>query len=58
MTELIQRQTLLYPLHTRCTTFPNSPHPKSLSQSGRGTLSTLAPLLPLWEKGLGDEGLV
>ena len=32
-----------------------SPHPKSLSQSGRGTLNP-APLLPFWEKGLGDEG--
>lgn len=32
-----------------------SPHPKSLSQEGRGTLK-LAPLLPKWEKGLGDEG--
>jgi hypothetical protein len=32
-----------------------SPHPKSLSQRGRGTLN-LAPLLPFWEKGLGDEG--
>jgi len=32
-----------------------SPHPKSLSQKGRGTLNP-APLLPLWEKGLGDEG--
>ena len=31
------------------------PHPKSLSQNGRGTLN-LAPLLPSWEKGLGDEG--
>jgi cobyrinic acid a,c-diamide synthase len=30
-----------------------SPHPKSLSQRGRGTLT---PLLPLWEKGPGDEG--
>ena len=32
-----------------------SPHPKSLSQSGRGTLNSV-PLLPFWEKGLGDEG--
>jgi len=32
-----------------------NPHPKSLSQSGRGTLNP-APLLPFWEKGLGDEG--
>ncbi len=32
-----------------------SPHPKSLSQSGRGTLNPV-PLLPFWEKGLGDEG--
>ncbi len=32
-----------------------SPHPKSLSQAGRGTLNP-APLLPTWEKGLGDEG--
>jgi hypothetical protein len=36
------------------------PLPKSLSQSGRGTLKghilDLAPLLPFWEKGLGDEG--
>ncbi len=32
-----------------------SPHPKSLSQAGRGTLNP-APLLPFWEKGLGDEG--
>jgi hypothetical protein len=31
------------------------PHPKSLSQSGRGTLNP-APLRPFWEKGLGDEG--
>ncbi|OLP15670.1 hypothetical protein BST81_24875 [Leptolyngbya sp. 'hensonii'] len=30
-----------------------SPLPKSLSQNERGTLN-LAPLLPLWEKGLGD----
>jgi hypothetical protein len=30
-------------------------HPKSLSQGGRGTLNP-APLLPFWEKGLGDEG--
>jgi hypothetical protein len=36
------------------------PLPKSLSQGGRGTLKDnmfdLAPLLPAWEKGLGDEG--
>lgn len=32
-----------------------NPHPKSLSQSERGTLN-LASLLPSWEKGLGDEG--
>ncbi len=32
-----------------------SPHPKSLSQGGRGTLNP-APLLPFWEEGLGDEG--
>ena len=31
------------------------PHPKSLSQVGRGTLNP-APLLPKREKGLGDEG--
>ncbi len=31
------------------------PHPKSLSQPGRGTLN-LAPLLPFWEKGLGAGG--
>ncbi len=29
--------------------------PKSLSHLGRGTLNP-APLLPFWEKGLGDEG--
>jgi len=34
----------------------DNPHPKSLSQDGRGTLKYLAPLLPAWEKGLGDEG--
>jgi mRNA interferase RelE/StbE len=34
--------------------FCNS-HPKSLSQGGRGTLNP-TPLLPFWEKGLGDEG--
>jgi hypothetical protein len=39
-------------------TYPSgSPHPKSLSQYGRGTLNNLAPLRPFWEKGLGDEGL-
>jgi len=32
-----------------------SPHPKSVSHSGRGTLNPV-PLLPFWEKGLGDEG--
>ncbi|XGB40001.1 MAG: hypothetical protein LVT47_04180 [Cyanobacteria bacterium LVE1205-1] len=32
-----------------------SPHPKSLSQRGRGTLN-LVPILPFWENGLGDEG--
>ncbi|BAU43876.1 hypothetical protein O77CONTIG1_03708 [Leptolyngbya sp. O-77] len=32
-----------------------NPHSKVLSQSGRGT-SNPAPLLPFWEKGLGDEG--
>ena len=32
-----------------------SPHPKSLSQSGRGTLNPV-PFLSFWEKGLGDEG--
>jgi uncharacterized protein (DUF433 family) len=32
-----------------------SPHPKCLSQSGRGTLNPV-PLLLFWEKGLGDEG--
>ncbi|XGB40248.1 MAG: hypothetical protein LVT47_06025 [Cyanobacteria bacterium LVE1205-1] len=32
-----------------------SPHPKSLSQNGRGTLNPV-PILPFWEKGLGDEG--
>jgi len=36
---------------------PGSPHPKSLSQNGRGTLKNVAPLRPWWEKGLGDEGL-
>jgi hypothetical protein len=36
--------------------YPNPPHPKSLSQSGRGTLRNLSPLLLSWEKGLGDEG--
>jgi hypothetical protein len=34
--------------------YPQSPHPKSLSQSGRGTLRNLAPLLLPWEKGVGD----
>ncbi|MFN5513550.1 MAG: alpha-mannosidase, partial [Cyanobacteriota bacterium] len=34
-------------------TFGNDPHPKSLSQGGRGTLT---PLLPERDKGLGDEG--
>ncbi|XGB39091.1 MAG: hypothetical protein LVT47_13365 [Cyanobacteria bacterium LVE1205-1] len=33
----------------------SSPHPKSLSQSGRGTLNPVL-LLSFWEKGLGDEG--
>jgi len=33
------------------------PHPKSLSQEGRGERDfNPAPLLPFWEKGLGDEG--
>ncbi|MEM8639910.1 MAG: hypothetical protein AAGG51_14010, partial [Cyanobacteria bacterium P01_G01_bin.54] len=32
-----------------------SPHPKSLSQAGRGTLNP-APLLLFWVMGLGDEG--
>ena len=32
-----------------------SPHPKSFFQEGRETLNP-APLLPFWEKGLGDEG--
>jgi hypothetical protein len=32
-----------------------NPHPKSLSQSGRGTFNP-APLLLFWERGLGDEG--
>ena len=32
-----------------------SPHPKSLSQNGRGTLNPV-PILPFWENGLGDEG--
>ena len=31
-----------------------SPHPKSLSQSERGTLN-LAPLLLFWEKGVGED---
>jgi len=30
------------------------PHPKSLSQRARDFERT--PLLPFWEKGLGDEG--
>jgi hypothetical protein len=32
------------------------PHPKSLSQVGRGTTLRL-PFSQIWEKGLGDEGL-
>jgi hypothetical protein len=32
-----------------------SPHPKSLSQAGRGTLNP-APLRPFWAEGLEDEG--
>jgi len=31
-----------------------SPHPKSLSHSGRGTLNPVT-LYPFWEKGLGDK---
>jgi hypothetical protein len=31
------------------------PHPKSLSQDGRGTTLRL-PFSQIWEKGLGDEG--
>jgi len=40
-----------------CRNYSVRPHPKSLSQAGRGTLKGFTtPLLPFWEKGLGDEG--
>ncbi len=37
--------------------YSNDPHPLPLSQGGRGEKMPLVPLLPIWEKGLGDEGL-
>jgi hypothetical protein len=38
---------------TRCATFPNRPHPKSLSQSGRGTLTNSCPPSPALGEGAG-----
>jgi hypothetical protein len=38
-------------------TYTFDPHPQPLSQNGRGEPELLVPLLPSWEKGLGDEGV-
>jgi hypothetical protein len=32
------------------------PHPQPLSQFWERGANSLVPLLPIWEKGLGDEG--
>jgi antitoxin (DNA-binding transcriptional repressor) of toxin-antitoxin stability system len=44
------------PKFTRCATFPNPLTLNPSPRAGEGLRATLAPLLPTWEKGLGDEG--
>jgi hypothetical protein len=60
---MAMRPTINRPLARISFPLPKSPSANSghrLSQGGRGTLKDnmfdLAPLLPAWEKGLGDEG--
>jgi moderate conductance mechanosensitive channel len=43
-------------MFTRCATLLNRPHPNPSPKAGEGLRSGSIPLLPRWEKGLGDEG--